>query len=216
MQRTAILDYGSSNLHSVAKALRFVADKRHEILITDQRQVILDADRVVFPGQGAIGQCMQQLKNAQLIEIIKECVTNKPFLGICMGLQLLLDESAENGGVAGLGIIPGKVIRFKNGIKNQKNEICKVPHMGWNQVQQKSDHPLWKKITNNSHFYFIHSYYVQTEKSHDTAAETDYITKFTSVIAKENIFATQFHPEKSQQMGLTLLHNFLSWDGNTP
>lgn len=216
MQKIAIFDYGSSNLHSVAKALKFVADKQHEILITDQHQAILAADKVVFPGQGAIGQCMQQLKQAKLIEIVKECATSKPFLGICIGLQLLLDESAEDGGVTGLGVIPGKVVRFKDGIKNQKNEICKIPHMGWNQVQQTSPHPLWKGITDNTHFYFVHSYFVQTENTHDMVAQTYYTTEFTSAIAKENIFATQFHPEKSQHMGLTLLRNFLSWDGNTP
>ena len=216
MQKIAIFDYGSSNLHSVAKALRAVASKQHEILITDQHQTILAADKVVFPGQGAIGQCIQQLKKNKLIEIIKECARNKPFLGICMGLQLLLDTSTEDGGVAGLGIIPGQVVRFKDGIKNLKDEICKVPHMGWNQVQQKSPHPLWQDIANNSHFYFVHSYYVQTENSQDTVAQTYYTTEFTSAIAKDNIFATQFHPEKSQHIGLTLLRNFLSWDGNKP
>jgi len=213
MSKIAVLDYGTSNLRSVAKALEFVSDNQHEILVTDQRQEILSADRIVFPGQGAMGQCMQRLEDSGLDNIVQECVRTKPFLGICLGLQSLLQESDEDGGVKGLGIIPGTVIRFPDNVKDEHGDICKIPHMGWNRVNQQKPHPLWKDIEDSSRFYFVHSYYVQTDSDKDIAAKTDYATEFTSAVARENVFATQFHPEKSQHAGLTLLRNFLSWDG---
>ena len=213
MSKVAVLDYGTSNLRSVAKALEFVSDNQHDILVTDQRQEILSADRIVFPGQGAMGQCMQQLKDSGLDNIIQESVSTKPFLGICLGLQLLMQESDEDGGVKGLGIIPGKVVRFPDNVKDEHGDICKIPHMGWNRVNQQKQHPLWKNIEDSARFYFVHSYYVQAENDEDIAATTNYATKFTSAVARENVFATQFHPEKSQHAGLTLLKNFLSWDG---
>ena len=213
MSKIAVLDYGTSNLRSVAKALEFVSDNQHEILVTDQRQEILSADRIVFPGQGAMGQCMQRLEDSGLDNIVQECVSTKPFLGICLGLQSLMQESDEDGGVKGLGIIPGKVIRFPDNVKDKHGDICKIPHMGWNRVNQQKPHPLWKDIEDSARFYFVHSYYVQTENDKDIAAKTDYATEFTSAVARENVFATQFHPEKSQHAGLTLLRNFLSWDG---
>ena len=213
MSKVAVLDYGTSNLRSVAKALEFVSDNQHDILVTDQRQEILSADRIVFPGQGAMGQCMQQLKDSGLDNIVQESVNTKPFLGICLGLQLLMQESDEDGGVKGLGIIPGKVVRFPDNVKDEHGDICKIPHMGWNRVNQQKPHPLWKDIEDSARFYFVHSYYVQAENDEDIAATTNYATKFTSAVARENVFATQFHPEKSQHAGLTLLKNFLSWDG---
>ncbi len=213
MSKIAVLDYGTSNLRSVAKALEFVSDNQHEILVTDQRQEILSADRIVFPGQGAMGQCMQRLEDSGLDNIVQECVRTKPFLGICLGLQSLMQESDEDGGVKGLGIIPGTAIRFQDNVKDEHGDICKIPHMGWNRVNQQKPHPLWKNIEDSSRFYFVHSYYVQTESDEDIAAKTDYATEFTSAVARENVFATQFHPEKSQHAGLTLLRNFLSWDG---
>ena len=213
MSKVAVLDYGTSNLRSVAKALEFVSDNQHDILVTDQRQEILSADRIVFPGQGAMGQCMQQLKDSGLDNIVQESVSTKPFLGICLGLQLLMQESDEDGGVKGLGIIPGKVVRFPDNVKDEHGDICKIPHMGWNRVNQQKQHPLWKNIEDSARFYFVHSYYVQAENDEDIAATTNYATKFTSAVARENVFATQFHPEKSQHAGLTLLKNFLSWEG---
>jgi len=213
MSKVAVLDYGTSNLRSVAKALEFVSDNQHDILVTDQRQEILSADRIVFPGQGAMGQCMQQLKDSGLDNIVQESVSTKPFLGICLGLQLLMQESDEDGGVKGLGIIPGKVVRFPDNVKDEHGDICKIPHMGWNRVNQQKPHPLWKDIEDSARFYFVHSYYVQAENDEDIAATTNYATKFTSAVARENVFATQFHPEKSQHAGLTLLKNFLSWEG---
>ena len=213
MSKVAVLDYGTSNLRSVAKALEFVAGSQHDILVTNQRQEILSADRIVFPGQGAVGQCMQSLKESGLDEVIKECISNKPFLGICLGLQSLMQESDEDGGVKGLGIIPGKVVRFPDNIKDKHGDICKIPHMGWNRVNQQKPHPLWKDIEDGARFYFVHSYFVQVENDVDCAAKTNYAAEFTSAAARDNVFATQFHPEKSQHAGLTLLENFLSWDG---
>lgn len=212
MSKIAVLDYGTSNLRSVAKALEFVAVGQHDILVTDQRRKILNADRVVFPGQGAVGQCMKSLKDSGLDDIVRECINTKPFLGICLGLQSLMQTSDEDGGVEGLGIIPGKVVRFPDNVKDEHGDICKIPHMGWNRVNQQAPHPLWKNIEDGARFYFVHSYYVQAENDEDIAAKTNYATEFTSAIARENIFATQFHPEKSQHAGLTLLKNFLNWE----
>ena len=213
MSKIAVLDYGTSNLRSVAKALEFVAESQHDILVSNKRQEILAADRIVFPGQGAVGQCMQSLKESGLDEVIKECINTKPFLGICLGLQSLMQESDEDGGVKGLGIIPGKVVRFPDNVKDEHGDVCKIPHMGWNRVNQQKPHPLWKDIEEGARFYFVHSYYVQTESDGDIAARTNYAVEFTSAVARDNVFATQFHPEKSQHAGLTLLRNFLSWDG---
>jgi len=215
MSQIAVLDYGTSNLRSVAKALEFVANNRYEILVTDQRQEILNADRVVFPGQGAVGQCMKSLKDSGLDDVVKECIDTRPFLGICLGLQSLMQTSDEDGGVEGLGIIPGKVSRFPDNVKDEHDDICKIPHMGWNRVNQQKPHALWKDIEDGARFYFVHSYYVQVENDEDSAAKTNYATEFTSAVARGNVFATQFHPEKSQHAGLTLLRNFLSWDGQS-
>lgn len=211
MSTVVVIDYGTSNLRSVAKALEYVANKNHRIIVSDQAERIRAADRVVFPGQGAIGQCMQSLKEKNLDELIKESIKTKPFLGICLGLQSLMDESDEDGGTTGLGIIPGRVIRFMDNVKDDKGYTCKIPHMGWNQVNQKKTHALWKDIEDGARFYFVHSYYVAPSNPSDIAAATDYAATFTSAVARDNIFATQFHPEKSQKAGLTLLKNFLVW-----
>jgi len=211
MSRIVVLDYGSSNLRSVTKALEFVADEKQHIEISDNADQILAADRVVFPGQGAVGQCMQSLKDKALDNVISECIRSKPFLGICLGLQSLMEWSEEDGGTEGLGIIKGRVLRFPDGVRDNDGQVCKIPHMGWNQVKQQKQHPLWRNIDDNSRFYFVHSYYVQAEQDSDIAATADYAVTFTAAIARDNIFATQFHPEKSQQAGLALLKNFLDW-----
>jgi glutamine amidotransferase len=211
MLTVVVIDYGTSNLHSVAKALEYVAGKNHRVIVSDKAERIRAADRVVFPGQGAIGQCMQNLKEKNLDELIRESIKTKPFLGICLGLQSLMDESDEDGGTKGLGIIPGRVIRFEDNVKDEKGDVCKIPLMGWNQVNQKKPHALWKDIEDGARFYFVHSYYVVPSNEPDIAATTDYITTFTSAAARDNIFAAQFHPEKSQKAGLTLLKNFLEW-----
>lgn len=214
MSKVVVLDYGTSNLRSVAKALEFIAENKHKVIVSDQAGEILSADRVVFPGQGAIGQCMESLKHKDLDEVLIKCMENKPFLGICLGLQTLMNMSDEDGGTDGLGVVPGKVVRFQNNMKDRQGRVCKIPHMGWNNVSHKQDHPLWQGIADNTRFYFVHSYYVCPDNPAEIAATTDYTVEFTSAVARSNIFAVQFHPEKSQQAGLTLLKNFLDWDGN--
>ena len=211
MSTVAVLDYGSSNLRSVAKAVEFVAERRHNVIVSDLAREIRKADRVIFPGQGAIGQCMQSLQAKGLDAVIRECIRTKPFLGICLGLQSLLDTSDEDGGTAGLGIIPGKVVRFQDSVRDEHGDICKIPHMGWNRVRQHTAHALWDGIEDGAWFYFMHSYYASPRNSQDIAATTHYTVDFTSAAARDNIFATQFHPEKSQKAGLKLLKNFLDW-----
>ena len=215
MSKIVVLDYGSSNLRSVAKALETVATKNQDIAITDNPKTVLNADKVVFPGQGAIGHCMKNLQEKKLDDVIKQCIKNKPFLGICLGLQSLMEHSDEDGGTKGLGVMSGNVIRFPNNAKDEKNNVCKIPAMGWNQVYQTKKHPLWNGIDEGSRFYFVHSYYVKMNDDSDIAGSTEYICRYTSAASRNNVFATQFHPEKSQQAGLTLLKNFLDWDGST-
>ena len=215
MSKIVVLDYGSSNLRSVAKALETVATKNQDIAITDNPKTVLNADKVVFPGQGAIGHCMKNLQEKKLDDVIKQCIKNKPFLGICLGLQSLMEHSDEDGGTKGLGVMSGNVIRFPNNAKDEKNNVYKIPAMGWNQVYQTKKHPLWNGIDEGSRFYFVHSYYVKMNDDSDIVGSTDYICRYTSAASRNNVFATQFHPEKSQQAGLTLLKNFLDWDGST-
>jgi glutamine amidotransferase len=203
MQTIAIVDYGMGNVRSVQKAFEFVAPNDRSILTNDP-QLINDADRVVFPGQGAMGACMLALHEHNLVEVIKKSAAEKPFLGICLGLQLLFDHSEENNGTDGLSIIQGKVVKFAN------NKL-KIPHMGWNTVNQVSAHPLWHNIDNNARFYSVHSYYVQEKDSSVVAGSTEYGHSFTSAITKDRMFAVQFHPEKSQHDGLQLLKNFVDW-----
>ena len=172
MATVAVLDYGSSNLRSVAKAVEFVAEHRHNVIVSDLPEEIRKADRVIFPGQGAIGQCMQSLQTKGLDAVIRECISTKPFLGICLGLQSLLDTSDEDGGTAGLGIIPGEVVRFKDHVRDEHGDICKIPHMGWNRVRQQTTHALWHGIEDGAWFYFVHSYYASPRDQHDVAATT--------------------------------------------
>ena len=211
MSTVAVVDYGSSNLRSVSKALQHVAGTKHHIVICADPERILSADRVVIPGQGAIQQCMDNIKTKGLDQVLKECLRHKPFLGICMGLQTLMDRSEEDGGIEGLGIVAGQVLRLPLDARDQDGNLYKIPHMGWNRIRQEKPHPLWNGIASGERFYFVHSYYVQPGNSEDIAATTDYAVTFTSAIARENLFAVQFHPEKSQQAGLRLLQNFLSW-----
>ena len=203
MQTIAIVDYGMGNVRSVQKAIEYIAPN-DMCLLTNNPQVIRDSDRVVFPGQGAMGSCMSALASNKLIDEIKLASKSKPFLGICLGLQLLFDYSEENNTTKGLSIVPGKVIKFQN------SEL-KIPHMGWNRVNQVKNHPLWHKIDNNSRFYSVHSYYVEEVDESCVAGTTDYGHTFTSAIAIDQLFAVQFHPEKSQSDGLQLLKNFTNW-----
>ena len=203
MRTIAIIDYGMGNVRSVQKAIEYVAPNDYCVL-TNNLNTIAEADRVVFPGQGAMGACMSALNEHKLKEVIKKAAKEKPFLGICLGLQLLFDFSEENNGTKGLSIIPGNVIKFKN------NEL-KTPHMGWNKVKQINNHPLWSKIEDNSRFYSVHSYYVKEDNKSCVTGTTTYGIKFTSAIATDKLFAVQFHPEKSQRDGLQLLENFTNW-----
>jgi len=203
VQTIAIVDYGMGNVRSVQKALEFVAPNDNCIL-TSNPKIIRDSDRVVFPGQGAMGSCMTALESSSLVDEIKLSFKSKPFLGICLGLQLLFDYSEENNGTNGLSIVPGKVVKFN------KSKL-KIPHMGWNNVNQVREHPLWHNISNNSRFYSVHSYYVMPINQDCVIGTTNYGHEFTSAIAIDKVFAVQFHPEKSQNDGLQLLSNFVSW-----
>jgi len=211
MSRTvAVIDYGMGNLRSVSKAVEHVVNPGDRVLITDDPAAILAADRVVFPGQGAARDCMAAISDHHLNQAVLEAARSKPFLGICMGLQVLLGFSEENRGTELLGLIPGKVHRFPPGIDPQ-GERLKIPQMGWNRVRQLHDHPLWQGIADQSRFYFVHSYFVQPDNEELVVGSTDYGVTFASVVARDNLFATQFHPEKSADAGLRLLHNFISW-----
>ncbi|MCS5564850.1 MAG: imidazole glycerol phosphate synthase subunit HisH [Methylococcales bacterium] len=212
MSSVAVIDYGMGNLHSISKALQHVAPGSN-IRVTSDPGVIQGADRVVFPGVGAIKGCMAQLADRNLIEVIRDVSRRRPFLGICLGLQALLESSEESSDVSCLGLFGGSVVRFKNGPGTEGQNPLKIPHMGWNSVAQKGDHFLWSGIPENSRFYFVHSYHAVPSESSCIAATTDYTRSFACALARENIFAVQFHPEKSQEVGLRLLKNFSVWDG---
>ena len=211
MIRIAIIDYGMGNLRSVAKALEHVAPQAR-VIVTQNRHDILQADRVVFPGQGSIRDCMRELAHWNLTDVVRDAALGKPFLGLCLGPQALLDFSEENDGVAGLGVLPGRVVRFADPRDPATGERLKVPHMGWNQVRQVSDHPLWRGIPQDNRFYFVHSYYLRPADETLVVGWTQYGFEFASAIARDNIFAVQFHPEKSAQAGLQLLANFAGWN----
>ena len=210
MGRVAVIDYGMGNLHSVAKALERAAPSEH-IEVTHDPKIVEQADRVVFPGQGAMPDCMRELDARGLRPALLRAAKNKPFLGLCIGLQMLFDHSDE-GDVAGFGVLPGRVVRFaaKDMIDGDGQKL-KVPHMGWNQVWQSHAHPLWSNIGDGARFYFVHSYYVQAQNPGDISAWTQYPSQFTCAVSKENLFGVQFHPEKSQSAGLQLLANFAKW-----
>ncbi len=200
--RIAVVDYGMGNLRSVSKAIEHVA-ARAEVLVTADPDVIAACERVVVPGQGAMPDCMRQLGESGAREAVIEAARAKPFLGICIGLQMLF-EHGEEGDTQGLGLLAGDVPRFSlPGLK--------IPHMGWNEVMQAQAHPLWAGIADGSRFYFVHSYYPAPRDAALTAGTTVYGKPFTCAVARDNIFAVQFHPEKSQSAGLQLLSNFVHW-----
>jgi imidazole glycerol-phosphate synthase subunit HisH len=211
MSTVAVIDYGMGNLHSIAKALQH-ADTSVNVQISADAHVIQAADRVVFPGVRTILNCMQALQALKLVDVIKNVAEDKPFLGICLGMQALLTDSEENGGIACLNLFPGHVRHFAEPLFDELDHSLKVPHMGWNRVSQKP-HPLWQDIAQDSRFYFVHSYYAIPDNEQDSIASSDYPQPFTCALAKNNVFAVQFHPEKSQTVGLQLLQNFLRWDG---
>jgi len=211
MRKIVVVDYGMGNLRSVAQALRAVAPEA-DIRISGEIADIRKAERIVLPGQGAMPDCMRSLRESGLQEAMMEAARTKPILGICVGEQMMFDWS-EEGDTPGLGLLPGKVIRFRLENRLQPdNTRYKVPQMGWNQVQQTTSHPLWKDIPNNSHFYFVHSFYAVPETDAHVVGQTEYGMTFCCAIAHENLFATQFHPEKSAEAGLQLYKNFINWN----
>ncbi len=205
----AVIDYGMGNLRSVQQALHSVAPHA-SIAVTDDPQVVAQATRVVFPGQGAMPDCMRELDARGLRSAVLEAARSKPFLGICIGLQMLFQHSAE-GDVPGLGILPGQVVRFAHDLHDAQGNKLKVPHMGWNQVHH-AEHPIWQGIAQDARFYFVHSYYVQTNDKSLVQATSDYPQPFVCAVARDNLFAVQFHPEKSHAAGLQLLKNFVNWN----
>ncbi|GFO72295.1 glutamine amidotransferase [Bathymodiolus japonicus methanotrophic gill symbiont] len=211
MSSVAVIDYGMGNLHSIAKALQH-ASPDVDVRVVSDKQAILAADRVVFPGVGAIRDCMHALEATELVEVITQVAQTRPLLGVCLGMQAMLGHSEENGGTDCLNLIPGEVVHFAKDLQGAQGKKLKIPHMGWNKVQQVA-HPLWQNIAQDSRFYFVHSYYAQPDESHRVAATTEYPDAFACALAKDNVFAVQFHPEKSQAVGLQLLQNFLHWDG---
>lgn len=208
----AVIDYGMGNLHSAAKALETVAPGAN-VIVTADADKILSADRVVFPGVGAIRDCMGEILRLGLDQVVREAAQSRPLLGICVGMQSLMTRSEENGGVDCLNMFAGQVKFFGDNLHDARGEKLKVPHMGWNQVQQIRPHPLWKNIADGSRFYFVHSYYIQLEDETLMTGRCEYGVPFTAALGRENVFAVQFHPEKSQKAGLTLLKNFMEWDG---
>jgi len=213
MSTVAVIDYGMGNLHSIAKALQQAAPSPQGIVVTHDPEQIRNADRIVFPGVGAMRDCMARLHALELVNVIRDVSRQKPFLGICLGMQALLDHSEENDGIDGLGIIPGQVRHFDTRLTSDEGAALKIPHMGWNRVDPQKDHPLWHGIAPGTWFYFVHSYHVCPSDPADQAATTNYPVPFIAALAHDKLFAVQFHPEKSQTAGLRLLANFLIWDG---
>jgi glutamine amidotransferase len=208
--RIAVVDYGMGNLRSVSKALEHVAPQA-QVRVTADPAEVRAADRVVFPGQGAMPDCMRELEASGLRGAVEEAARAKPFLGICIGLQMLFERS-EEGDVPGLGVLPGHVRRFPADLMHDAAGLkLKVPHMGWNEVKQAEPHPLWQGIADESRFYFVHSYFVEAGEPSLVGGFAVYGFPFTCAVARDNMFAVQFHPEKSHAAGLRLLRNFVDW-----
>lgn len=209
----AVIDYGMGNLHSVASALKHVGAER--VLVSHDPSQIGEADRVIFPGVGAIRDCMAEIRRLECDKLLLNVLEQRhiPVLGICVGMQSLLTHSEENGGVDCLGLVQGEVRFFGEDHRDTDGSRLKVPHMGWNQVGQTIDHPLWQGIDDGARFYFVHSYYVDCANRSLVAGHSEYGVGFDAALARDNLFAVQFHPEKSADAGLQLLRNFLHWNG---
>ncbi len=212
MQTVAVIDYGMGNLRSVSQAAMHVAQGDGvRVIVTADPDAVRAADRVILPGQGAMRDCMRELVASGLESAVREAAATKPLLGICVGMQMLLDRSEEQD-TPTLGVMPGECKRFAlDALRDRDGCRYKVPQMGWNRVHRTRPHPLWAGVDDGSHFYFVHSFYAAPARALDSAATTDYGVRFTSVLARDNIFATQFHPEKSAAQGLSLYRNFLRW-----
>jgi len=212
--KVAVVDYGMGNLRSVAQAVMHAASlvDHAEVVVTSDPQVVRDAHRVVLPGQGAMPDCMRELRESGMFDAVMDAARKKPLFGVCVGMQMMLDHSAE-GDTPGLGLIPGEVVKFDLAGRTQPDgSRFKVPQMGWNQVQPTRPHFMWTDVPDGSYFYFVHSFYARPANPEHSAAQTDYGGLFTCAVARDNIFATQFHPEKSAAHGLALYRNFLHWN----
>ncbi len=209
MSIIAVVDFGMGNLRSVAKALEHVAP-RARVIIAASAAEIDSADRIVFPGQGAMPECMRQLDETGLREAVLRAAASRPLFGVCVGEQMLFERSAE-GACQGLGVLPGEVVRFSGAMIDARGARLKIPHIGWNRVHQTHNHPLWSGVADRAYFYFVHSFHVMPSASALTVGLTDYGIRFTCAVARDNIFATQFHPEKSAANGLKLYENFVHW-----
>ena len=217
----AVVDYGMGNLRSVSQAVRHVAQgSGFEVLVTSRAEDVMNAERVVLPGQGAIADCMRELTESGMLGAVLHAAAHKPLFGVCVGMQMLLSHSQEGqpgdggAGTAGLSLIAGEVVKFDLAGQIQPDgSRYKVPQMGWNQVYQSAPaHPIWAGVPDGAYFYFVHSFYARPSDAHHTAGEAEYGGRFCAAIARDNIFATQFHPEKSADQGLTLYRNFLHWN----
>jgi imidazole glycerol-phosphate synthase subunit HisH len=206
-----VIDYGMGNLHSLGKALERVASAQR-ILVSYDAEDLRACDKLVLPGVGGVRACMAELKRLELYELVREQARKVPLLGICLGMQVLHEWSDENNGVPALGLIPGKVVRFPDPPQGAAERL-KVPHMGWNRVKQVNKHPIWAGVPDDSWFYFVHSYHAAPRYKKHVLGMADYGQPFAAAVAKDNIVAFQFHPEKSQAAGMTLLANFVNWDG---
>jgi len=206
----AVIDYGMGNLHSVAKALEHVCPSA-KISVTADPAVVEDADRVVFPGVGAIRDCMGEIQRLNVGDVVGRAMKTKPVLAICIGMQALMQRSEENGGVDCLGLLPGQVRFFGDDLIDPQGAKLKVPHMGWNKVHQTIDHPLWQGVEQDSRFYFVHSYHVESLNNPNVSGTCGYGFEFAAALSHKNLFAVQFHPEKSADAGLQLLRNFCQW-----
>ena len=218
MKKVAVVDYGMGNLRSVTQAVMHVAAQAGvEVVWARTAKEVMDAERVVLPGQGAMRDCMRELHESGMFDAVMHAAANKPLMGVCVGMQMLLDHSEEQG-VDCLGLIPGRVVRFElEGRLQEDGSRFKVPQMGWNQVWQTGAgtdqrHPVWGDVPDGSYFYFVHSYYARPSDARHSVGETDYGGRFSCAVARDNIFATQFHPEKSADHGLSLYRNFLHWN----
>lgn len=212
MKTVAIIDYGMGNLHSVSKAVEHVAPDTR-VLVTDNADHIREADRVILPGVGAIRDCMAEIRRLGVDILVKEVSVDRPLLGICVGMQALMSHSEENNGVDCINLFPAQVRYFGDDLREANGDRLKVPHMGWNEVYQAVDHPVWHNIPDGERFYFVHSFYAEAEHNPDLAGRTHYGVDLAAAVARDNIFAAQFHPEKSHNAGLQLLKNFVAWTG---
>lgn len=212
MAAIGVIDYGMGNLHSLAKALERVADGK-PVEVSPDPERLAKCERLVLPGVGGVRACMDELHRLELDALVREQAARVPLLGVCLGMQIFLEHSQENGGTDALGLIPGEVLRFPDPAPDAAAERLKVPHMGWNRVRQTQAHPLWNGIADGEWFYFVHSYYAQPRAAAHQAGTSEYGRSFAAAIGRDNLFAVQFHPEKSQSAGLRLLANFCGWDG---